>query len=178
VPRFSLEANGFLAAPLDVVWNQLVDRESVSDWLDGIEQLSGSGARFATRRAAQPCSAPIEGKVLRLERERRLVLLLRAPWHLLREIELDIELAPEDRGTRVALCATHRLRPLGWLVRPLLRLRAQIALHRASRGFRAAIDDEMARRRRVLGQSPAGPRSGAPSRDPLGDPLLLGTILD
>jgi len=143
VPQFSLEAGGFIAAPPDVVWSQLIDRESVSAWLDGIEHLSGVGERFATRRATQPCSQAIEGRVVRMERQRHLGLLLRAPWRLLREIELDIQLASEDRGTRVELRASYRLRWPGWLLQPWLRLRARIALHRASRGFRAAIDDEI-----------------------------------
>ena len=174
--HFSLATGGFLAAPSDIVWGQLVDRESVSAWLEGIERLSGVGERFATRRAAAPCSQPIEGRILWMERPRRIGLVLRAPWRLLHEIELDIVLGPEDGGTRVDLRATYRLRWLGWLVRPWLRLRAQIALHRASRGLRAAIDDEMARRRRLQGGRSGSPRPEATQRAVVADQLLLRTI--
>ena len=178
MPHFSLEADGFVAAPPDVVWNQLVDRESVSAWLDGIERLSGVGERFATRRAEQPCSQAIEGHVLRMERQRRLGLVLRAPWRLLREIELDIQLASEDRGTRVELRAIYRLRWPGWLLQPWLRLRARIALHRASRGFRAAIDDEMTRHRRMRTDRPGHSRPDATRRASRADQLLLRTLPD
>jgi hypothetical protein len=176
VPHFSLATGGFLAAPSDIIWDQLVDRESVSAWLEGIERLSGVGERFATRRATAPCSKPVEGRVLRMERPRRIGVVLRAPWRLLHEIELDIVLEPEDGGTRVDLHATYRLRWLGGLVRPWLRLRAQIALHRASRGLRAAIDDEMARRRRFRGGRSGAARPDAAQRAPHADQLLLRTI--
>jgi len=175
VPGFSLHTDSFLAAPRDLVWRQLVDRESVSAWFDGIERLTGVGERFATRRATEPCSSPVEGRVLELERERRLRLVLSAPWHLLREIELEIELTPDDYGTRVELSAAYRLRLLGWVVRPLVRLRAEIALRRASRGFRAAIEDEVARRRRRRADRP-GEGAAELAQSPLAhDSLLLRT---
>lgn len=176
VTGFSLQARGFLAAPPDVVWRHLVDRESVSSWLDGIERLTGGGDRFATRRASEPCSAAVEGRVLQLVAPERLRLVLRAPWRLLREIEISVELSAQDGGTRLDAETTYRLTWLGRLLRPWVRLRAEIALHRASRGFRASVEDEIARRRR------AAVRSGAPSRMPSTlaprDALLLRTLPD
>jgi uncharacterized protein YndB with AHSA1/START domain len=174
VPQILLEADGFVAAPPDVVWSQLVDRESVAAWVDDIEPLSGAGERFATRRSSAPCSPTIEGRVTHLERERRLALVLHGPWRLLREIALEIDLSPDEGGTRVRLRAIHSLRWAGLLLRPLLRLRAQIALHRASRGFRAAIDDEMARRRRALAR-PRDRHAGAARRRSAAE-LLLRSI--
>lgn len=140
---------GLVSAPADVVWHQLVDRDSVSGWLEGIDRLTGSGRRFATRRANSPGSAPIEGRVLELEPGARVRLVLSAPWRLLREIELEIRLAPEGPATRVDVHAVHRLRRGAWLLLPFLRLRAEVALLRAIRGFRAAVEDEVARLRRL-----------------------------
>jgi hypothetical protein len=173
---FSLQARGFLAAPPDVVWRHLVDRDSVSSWLDGIETLTGRGDRFSTRRASEPCSAPIEGRVLQLVAAQRLRVVLRGPWRLLREIELVVELAAADGGTRIDTEATYRLTPLGRLLRPFVRLRAEIALRRASRGFRAALEDELARRRRTTARPAAGPR--LPAAAVLRDQLLLQTLPD
>lgn len=173
MPSFSLQASAVLAAPRDLVWTRLVDRDAVAGWLDDVDHLTGSPERFATRRATEPCSVPIEGRVLTIERERRLRVLLSAPWHLLREIELDLRLHPEDVGTRLSLDATYRLSWLGWLVRPLVRLRADIALRRAARGFRAAVEDAAAhRRRRAVRGTPA---DVAPGRLPSHDALLLRT---
>lgn len=67
----------------------------MSGWLDDVDHLTGSLDLFKARRATQPCSVAIEGRVLTIERERRLRVVLRAPWHLLRAIELDLALAPE-----------------------------------------------------------------------------------
>lgn len=167
-----MQASAVLAAPRDLVWSRLVDRDAVSGWLDDVDHLTGSPERFATRRANEPCSVPIEGSVLAIERERRLRVILRAPWHLLREIELDLRLQPAEVGTILSVDATWRLSWLGWLVRPLVRLRADIALRRAARGFRAAVEEEAARRRRP------GGRAGAPAAvvtAPSHDALLLRT---
>lgn len=144
----------------------------MSGWLDDVDQVTGSAERFATRRATQPCSVPIEGRVLIIERERRLRVVLTASWHLLREIELDLQLDADEVGTRLSLQATYRLRWLGWLARPLVRLRADIALRRAARGFRAAVEDEAAQRRR---RAARGNAPEAPGRVPSQDALLLRT---
>lgn len=172
---FALQVRGFLAAPPDVVWRHLVDRDSVASWLDGIDALTGGGDRFTTRRADEPSSAPVEGRVLQLVPGERLRIELRAPWRLLRGIELTIELTPVDGGTRIGVEATYRLTLLGRLLRPLVRLRAEVALHRASRGFRSSLEDELARSRR------SAARSGGDTRRPshrgsLSDPLLLRTL--
>jgi len=172
---FSLQAHSFLAAPPEVVWRHLVDRDSVASWLEGIEALTGGGDRFATRRTSEPCSVPIEGRVLQLVPAQRLRVVLRAPWRLLREIELAVELTAAERGTRIDAEVTYRLTLLGRLLRPLVRLRAEIALHRASRGFRAALEDELARSRHRARPSP-GARVPAAARLP--DPLLLRTLPD
>lgn len=169
---FRLQASAVLAAPRDLVWSRLVDRESVTGWLDDVDRITGSPERFATRRAAQPCSVPVEGQVLEIDRERRLRVVLRAPWHLLREIELELRLDPEDVGTRLAVDATYRLSWLGWLVRPLVRLRADIAMRRAARGFRAAVEDEAGHRRR---RAARGRPADGGVRQPSQDALLLRT---
>ena len=168
VPSFDLQASAVLAAPRDLVWSRLVDRDAVSGWLDDVDHLTGSPGRFATQCAAEPCVGPIEGRVLAIERERRLRVVLRAPWRLLREIELDLRLEPAEVGTILSVDATWHLSWLGWLVRPLVRLRADIALRRAARGFRAAVEDEAAsRRRRAAGAASPGAHLAAPSQDAL-----------
>jgi uncharacterized protein YndB with AHSA1/START domain len=172
VLSFRLQASAVLAAPRDLVWSRLVDRDAVSGWLDDVDHLTGSLDRFATRRATEPCSAAVEGRVLAIERERRLRVVLRAPWHLLREIELDLALVPEEVGTRLCLDATYHLSWLGWVVRPLVRLRADIALRRAARGFRAAVEDEAAARRRHATRS-VGTEAGIQPASP--NALLLRT---
>jgi hypothetical protein len=106
--------------------------------------------------------------------ERRLRVTFRAPWRLLRSIELDVTLHPEDVGTRVDVLATYELRGLAVLLRPLVRLRAEIALHRAARALRAATEDESARRRKLRATRPAS--AGASTRaTPSRDALLLRT---
>lgn len=154
------------------MWSRLVDRDAVSGWLDDVDHLTGSPERFATQCAAEPCVGPIEGRVLAIERERRLRVVLRAPWRLLREIELDLRLEPAEVGTILSVDATWHLSWLGWLVRPLVRLRADIALRRAARGFRAAVEDEAARRRRRASRA-ASPDAHLAS--PSQDALLLRT---
>lgn len=146
---FSLHSAGVLSAPRALVWRHLVDRESVPGWLDGVDAVTGSGERFSTRRSKSGAGVPIEGTVLEVAPQRRIRLVLRAPWRLLREIELCIDLLPEDRGTRVELRAAYRLRWLGRLLRPLVHLHAEVALHRATRGFRSAVEDDVARERRA-----------------------------
>ena len=156
------------------MWSRLVDRDAVSGWLDDVDHLTGSPGRFATQCAAEPCVGPIEGRVLAIERERRLRVVLRAPWRLLREIELDLRLEPAEVGTILSVDATWHLSWLGWLVRPLVRLRADISLRRAARGFRAAVEDEAARRlRRASGAASAGMHLVAVSHDS----LLLRTAI-
>lgn len=115
---------------------------------------------------------PIEGRVLTIERERRLRVVLGAPWHLLRRIDLDLRLEPAEVGTILAVDATWHLSWLGWLVRPLVRLRADIALRRAARGFRAAVEDEAARRRRATARPAV---AGSDLHRPSHDALLLRT---
>jgi uncharacterized protein YndB with AHSA1/START domain len=168
VPSFRLQASAVLAAPRDLVWRRLVDRDAVAGWLDVVD-IPGSPKGFATRRATEPCCSPVEGRVLEIDRERRLRVVLSAPWRMLREIELDLRLDPEDVGTRLSVDATYELRWLGWLARPLVRLRADVALRRAARSFRAAVEDEAARRRRRAARQTPGP---GPS---VADALLLRT---
>lgn len=177
MPSFSLTTEASLLASPDVVWGQLVDRDSVADWFEGLESLSGSNESFSTRRATEgPCSCPLEGSVDAFEPERHLAVTFRAPWRLLRSIALDVTLRPEDAGTRVELGARYELRGIGALLRPLVRLRAEVALYRAVRAFRAAAEDESARRRRA---PRAGQQGFAPSRAaslaPSHDALLLRT---
>jgi uncharacterized protein YndB with AHSA1/START domain len=169
VLSFRLEASAVVAAPRDLVWRRLVDRDAVPGWLDDVDQLTGSAERFATRRAGERCGTPIEGRVTELQHERALRVRLRAPWHLLREIELGLRLESDEVGTRVDVDATYHLRWLGWMLKPLVRLRAEIALHRAARGFRAALEDEASRRRR----RPS--RGGTTPAQPSQDALLLRT---
>lgn len=168
VPSFRLQASAVLAAPPDLVWSRLVDRDAVAGWLDDVD-ISGSPKGFATRRATEPCCSPVEGRILEIDREHRLRVVLRAPWRMLREIELDLRLDPEDVGTRLSVDATYELSWVGWLARPLVRLRADVALRRAARSFRAAVEDEAARRRRRAARRTPGP---APSA---ADALLLRT---
>lgn len=172
--RFSLTSQAVLVASPDVVWGQLVDCDSVSAWFEGIESLSGSAESFSTRRGTEPCACPVEGCVGDFDPERRLRVTFRAPWRLLRSIELEVTLRPEDGGTRVDALATYELRGLGVLLRPLVRLRAEIALHRAARALRAATEDESARRRKLRG--PRAAATGAATRPaPSHDALLLRT---
>ena len=164
MPSFRLQASAVLAAPRDLVWSRLVDRDAVAGWLDDVD-LSGSPERFATRRATEPCASPVEGRVLAIDRERRRRVVLRAPWRLMRRIEIDLQLHPEEVGTRLSVDATYGLSWLGWVLRPLVRLRADIALRRAARSFRAAVEDEAARRRRHATR--ATPGSGPSPADAL-----------
>ncbi|MBM4242896.1 MAG: hypothetical protein FJ148_03660 [Deltaproteobacteria bacterium] len=170
---FRLQASAVLASPRDLVWSRLVDREAVAGWLDDVD-ISGSPARLSTQRASRACCGAVEGLVLEIERERRLRVLLRAPWRLLREIELDLTVRPEDVGTRLSVHATYHLSWRGWLVRPLVRLRADVALRRAARAFRAAVDAEATRRRRRAARATA---PGAVLRPASPDALLLRTAI-
>ncbi len=176
MPSFSLTTEASLLASPDVVWGQLVDRDSVAGWFEGLESLSGSNESFSTHRATDgPCSCPLEGSVDAFEPQRHLAVTFRAPWRLLRSIALDVTLEPEDGGTHVRIRASYELRGVGALLRPLVRLRAEVALYRAVRAFRAAAEDESAARRRRV---PRAAQPGfAPSRAlaPSQDALLLRT---
>lgn len=176
MPSFTLTNRAVLAAHPEVVWGRIVDRESQAAWCEGLVSLSG-GKELVTRRAEDPCGCPIEGTVEAMEPGRRLAVTFRAPWRLLRSIGLDVTLEPADDGTRLAAVAIYTLRPLGAVLRPLVRLRAEIAMHRVLRGLREATETETARLRKTAGPRAGGDLALARRRSASQDALLLRTAI-
>lgn len=179
MPGFTLTTGAVLAAPPGVVWGRLDDREAQAAWCESLASLSG-GRNLPTRRTTDPCSYPIVGTVEVMEPARRLAVTFRAPWRLLRSVALDVTLEPADDGTRLQGTVTYALRPLGALLRPLVRLRAEIALHRVLRGLRAATETESARIRKVgrLAHARAEAEPSSPGRSAASqDALLLRTAI-
>jgi len=143
---FELRASGNVPAPPGRVWAQLLDRDRIPGWLEGIATVGGEGERVLVRREQDPAS--IQGRVSDFDPRRRLALRFAEPTSLLREVRIEIALADADGGTDYDVRVHAEPRGVGSLLSPLLRFRSEVALVRAVGGFRAALDDGRERERR------------------------------
>ncbi|HYC24283.1 MAG TPA: SRPBCC family protein [Candidatus Bathyarchaeia archaeon] len=141
-----VKLEGRLAAPAWVVWSRLSDLEALASWLDEADDIHVTGrGRFAKRRFRLG-GRVVEDEVLELVPGRRLGLALRglSPW--LAGAYLRADLLADDDGTRLVLKLHLAIRPrwLGPIVKPLVRLRAEVALYRVLRAFRSWIEEQRA----------------------------------
>ena len=145
---FEVELSGRIAAPPETAWAMLADRDAVSHWLEDVESVSGDGDRLLVRYAPGADGEWIEGTIRKLVPRERLALALSQPSRLLSQADVDLELGPHDGGTSYRLKVACHARPLWSVLSPFLRIRTQVALHRAVRGFRAELDARVAAERR------------------------------
>lgn len=103
-----------LGAALDEVWQALVDRRLLEEWLADeveMEPIPGSPARFRSGAEER------EGTVLRVEEEHRLAFTWSRPGEAPSEVELTVDAVGE--GTRLlvverAIVGPTSLSPAGW----------------------------------------------------------------
>lgn len=145
---FEIELSGCIEASPETTWAFLSDRDAVPRWLDDVAAVTGEGSRLLVQRSPGPNGEWIEGTIRESVPLERLELGLTDPTRLVSQAEVQLLLGPEDGGTAYRLKVACQARPLWSVLSPLLRLRAQVALHRAVRGFRAGVADRIAAERR------------------------------
>lgn len=155
---FEVELSGRIEATPETAWALLSDPHSVHQWLDDVESVEGVGDCLRVRYSPGSDGEWIEGRIRELVPHERLALALTDPSRLLSRADVDVELGPYDGGTSYRLKVACRARPIWSVLSPLLRLRAQVALHRAVRGFRAGLADRLAAERRSALRKPEAAR--------------------
>ena len=165
---FEIELSGCIEASPEATWDILSDRDAVPKWLDDVTAVTGEGSRLLVQRSPGPAGEWIEGTIRESVPGERLALGLTDPSRLLSQAEVQLLLGPDDGGTAYRLKVACQARAPWSVLSPLLRLRAQVALHRAVRGFRAAVADRIAADRRRQRSSRETQTGGA---DPAGFPL-------
>lgn len=138
----AVEVAGHLDAKPARVWSRLMDREAVAEWMDDVDSLAGDGEDAVARLSGDDSGGWVDVRVTDLEPRRHLGLRLDRPSSLLKEARVEVELEPDADGTAYRLGVRARPRMLARPLLPLVRLRAEVALHRAVRGFKAAMDAE------------------------------------
>lgn len=137
---FELQTNGHIAAAPGRVWAHLLDQEAIRCWLDGVTTVVMDGDEFLVRMGEEAGEGWISGEVLDLEPRERLVLRLEAPAANLVEARVEVALAPAEVGTTYELKVVGVPSLLGSLMLPILRLRTEVAMARAVRGFRSGVE--------------------------------------
>jgi len=150
--NFELCLKGHVSAPPGRVWAQLVDHDAIPCWLDGVSAVVADGDEFLVRAGEQ--TAWIVGEVVDADPRRRLAVRLDAPVSHLIEARVEVALAPAEGGTSFEFKVVGVPSLFGSLVLPLLRLRVEVAMARAVRGFRAAVEVRADRRRRPFDDQP------------------------
>lgn len=140
MPEVAVEVAGRLDAEPARVWSRLIDRDGVAEWMDDVDSLAGDGEDAVARLSGDETGGWIDVRVTDLEPRRHLRLRLDRPSSLLKEARVEVDLEPDDEGTAYRLGVRARPRMLARPLMPLVRLRAEVALHRAVRGFKAAMD--------------------------------------
>lgn len=154
--EFSVEVSGRVAAPLPLVWAGLTDLGTVAQWLDRVDETEpdeDSGPLQGRWRVGRRW---ISGTIVDLEAPRRLSILLRDPTSFVREIRLTIRLAAAERGTAFRVELDGDASGMAAALRPWLRLRAEIELYGAVRGFRSWIEE---RAQTARPEPPSAPRA-------------------
>jgi uncharacterized protein YndB with AHSA1/START domain len=140
--NFSVDLSGRLAVPLQLAWAALTDLAAAPEWLDRVEESDADASDLAWSEARWRVGRRwIRGTVVELEAPRRLVLRLRDATSLLPELRVTVRVAAADRGTSFRVEVSGDASGIALALRPWLRLRAEIELHRAVRGFRAWIEE-------------------------------------
>jgi len=137
---FEIVLNGHLPASPGRVWALLVDHAAVPCWLEGVSAVVSGGDEFLVLAGGAADQAWVLGEVIEVEPRRRLVIRLDDPAANLCEVRVGWSIVPDEAGTRFELRVTGVPGVFGTLLAPLLRLRAEVAMARAVRGFRAALE--------------------------------------
>ena len=140
MPEVEVEVAGRLDAEPARVWSRLIDRDGVAEWMDDVHSVAGDGEDAVARLSGDESGGWIDVRVTDLEPRRHLGLRLDRPSSLLKEARVEVQLEPDEAGTVYRLGVRARPRMLARPLMPLVRLRAEVALHRAVRGFKAAMD--------------------------------------
>lgn len=138
--NFELSLNGHVAAAPGRVWAHLVDQEAIPCWLDGVSAVVMDGDEFLVHSGEESGLGWISGEVVEADPRRRLQIRLETPAANLIEARVDLTLTPEDGGTVFEMNVVGVPSFFGALMLPLLRLRTEVAMARAVRGFRAALE--------------------------------------
>ncbi len=157
--NFELSATGHLSANPAQVWAHLVDQDATPCWLEGVSSVVMDGDQLMVHLGGDLGPGWITGEVvsasvtrdaltgevvpqpsLRAEPRERLELRLEAPAANLAEARVEIVLHEDEAGTIYELNVTGLPSLFGSLMTPLLRLRTEVAMARAVRGFRASLD--------------------------------------
>jgi uncharacterized protein YndB with AHSA1/START domain len=141
------EVAGRLEAEPARVWSRLIDSESVAEWLDDVTSVAADGESAVARLAGEDGRSWVDVRVTDVEPRRHLGIHLNRPSSLLREARVNVELSPDASGTAYRLGVVCRPHLLARLLSPLVRLRAEVALQRAVRGFKALVDADTRERR-------------------------------
>lgn len=137
---FELTTTGHIAAAPGRVWAHLLDQEAIRCWLDGVTSVVSDGDEFLVRMGEESGEGWISGAVVDMDPRQRLTLRLDAPATNLIEARIEIELHAEEVGTTYELKVIGVPSVFGSLMLPLLRLRTEVAMARAVRGFRSAVE--------------------------------------
>lgn len=140
VANFELSLKGHVSAGPGRVWSHLLDQEAIPCWLEGVSAVAADGDRFLVRAGQDDSRDWISGEVLEADPRRRLELRLEDPAPNVREARIALTLSPDEAGTFFELVVVGVPSLLGGLMLPWLRLRSEVAMARAVRGFRAALE--------------------------------------
>ncbi len=146
--NFELSMNGHITAAPGRVWAHLVDQEAIPCWLDGVSSVVSDGDEFLVHAGEEFGLGWTSGEVIEADPRHRLQLRLDAPAANLIEARVEVVLTPAEGGTRYQLNVVGVPSLFGSMLLPLLRLRTEVAMARAVRGFRAALEVRGARKQR------------------------------
>ncbi len=139
------------------VWAQLIDRDALPGWCDGVRGAAVDGERLLVLMAVTDGPERIEGRLLQVDPRRRLEFVLEDPASNVRRARVAIELEGREERTLATIRVQGWPGLLGGLMQPLLRLRAEVLITRALRGFRARLDRRTGRQNRPVRSTPSLP---------------------
>lgn len=153
---FDLITSGHVASAPARVWTHLLDQESIGCWLDGVTSVVSDGNEFLVRMGGEGASpaddtvaARIRGEVVEVDPPKKLVVRLVAPAPHLVEARVEVKLSSDEAGTLYELRVVGVPSRFGSWMLPFLRLRTEVAMARAVRGFRSGIEALSSRKNRV-----------------------------
>ncbi len=145
---FELSLNGHVAAAPGRVWAHLVDQEAIPCWLEGVTSVVADGDELLVHAGEDGGGSWISGEVVQADPRQRLQFRLDTPAPNLIEARVEVELSQAEGGTRFEMKVVGVPSLLGNLMLPLLRLRTEVSMVRAVRGFRSALEQRADRKSR------------------------------
>jgi uncharacterized protein YndB with AHSA1/START domain len=138
---FAVEVSGRIAAPPSLVWEALTDLGSVAEWLDRVDEVEPAAADDPVARRWRVGRRWVVGGIVEVEPRRKVVIVLREATSFLRQVRVVVRVAAAERGTSYRVELVGDAAGIASPLRPWLRLRSEIELHRAVRGFRAFVEE-------------------------------------